>query len=338
MKLDHTTYSTFDRCEQEGVWRHQRHLVGTGVEASAHFGQVLHVGVRALYSGNSVGAAQALMRQEWTKGMEAQAVASVLVDGPRHCVVCGGWGGGDTLPPARSVARRASVNTCTCATPDFAPTFDANKLHLSLWRAYKTLDIYAVEWGLCNAYGEALKPANFDVVWNEGYAESAEECGLPDRAVRRDGLVWAMDLKTTGMYITQDWQRSFEHSQQVAIQLDILEHTLGEPVAGFWLDAVHIRRDGVPRKDDLSRYGPVVYSQALRAELREQRRRKAERVAELLDHPERALKSPGACVRYNQLCPYFDLCKAEPGDREALLQIGMGKGNFREEEWKPSAR
>jgi hypothetical protein len=273
--------------------------------------------------------------------MEAQAVASVLADGPKHCVVCGGWGGGVALAaPAPKVWRVKTPATCTCVAPDFAPTFDTNKLHLSLWRAYKTLDIYAVEWGLCNAFGDALKPATFDVVWNEGYAESATECGLPDRAVKMhaDGLVYAMDLKTTSMYLSQGWQRSFEHSQQAAIQLDLLEAELGEPLAGFWLDAVHVRRDGVPRKDDLARYGPLAYSQELRAELREQRARKAERVRELLEHPERALKSPGACVRYNALCPYFDLCKALPEEREQLLQIALAKGNLKVEAWEPRER
>src|SRR5438093_8773808 len=70
-----------------------------------------------------------------------------------------------------------------------------------------------------------------DVCSSDLYAESATECALPDCAVRStaDGLLYAMDLKTTGLYITPDWQRQFEHSQQAAMQLDVLEAVLKEP-------------------------------------------------------------------------------------------------------------
>jgi hypothetical protein len=297
-----------------------------------HFGQVLHEGVRALYARKDLTTCNAIMRAAWTRGMEAQAVSALLLDGPRHCVVCGGWGGGTTA--------KGRALMCTCTAPDWAPTYDASKLHLSLWRLYKTLDIYASEWGLCNAYGEALAPSMFDVVWNEGYAESAAESGLPDRAIRMhtDGKLYAMDLKSTGMYVSAAWQRSFEHSQQAAMQLDILEAVLGERVEGFWLDAVHVRRDGMPRKEDLSRYGPLTYSDALRSELRAQRARRAERVRELREHPERALKSLGACQRYGALCPYFDLCRADPSEREALVQIAVARGALEERAWVPSER
>ena len=151
-----------------------------------------------------------------------------------------------------------------------------------------------------------------------------------------------MDLKTTGMYVTADWQRSFEHSQQVAIQLDVLEATLGEPLAGFWLDAIHIRRDGAPKPDDFSRYGPVAYSAELRAELREHRRRKAARAFDLRQYvnmyPEMVTKSPSACVRFNRLCPYFDVCHLDPKDREAKIAIALEKGELKEEIWNPKER
>jgi len=117
---------------------------------------------------------------------------------------------------------------------------------------------------------------------------------------------------------------------------------LGEPLAGFWLDAIHVRRDGVPRKDDFSRYGPLAYGTELRAELREQRFWKAARAHDLQEYaqryPELARKSPGACVRYNTLCPYFDLCKAAPQERPALVQIALAKGTLKEHVWKPSQR
>jgi hypothetical protein len=341
VKLDNTALTCLQRCEVEFTWRHVRNVAPTAFEASAHFGQIVHVGVRALYDGATVAEAQAKMRAAWTRDVEALAVANVLQGGARHCVVCGGWGG-DTKVTGTSASRGRSNATCTCTVPDFVPTLDPNKLHLSLWRAYMTVHKYAEQWfeRTVSGSGEPATNRMFDCVWNEGYAESATECALPDRAVRSraDGLLYAMDTKTTGLFVSQDWQRSFEHSQQAAIQLDVLEATLGEPVAGFWLDAIHVRRSGAPQADDFVRYGPLRYSAELRDELRQQRGWKAQRAADLRLYPQAAVKSPAACVRYGSLCPYFDLCKAAPAEREALLQIALARGTLKEEAWLPQSR
>lgn len=356
IKLDFTTYSTYERCEQEGVWRMQRHLLPSGVEASPHFGHVVHVGVRALYGGLSVREAHARMRAGWTKGVEPTMMANALsTDAPKVCSLCGGWGGGGPVSPASGLPaiartpRQAHQLPCSCVNGgDHLPVLDPKKPHLSLWRARAIVREYAVQWlnyrsDIPEADADAIAPLTsplYDVVWNEGYAESATECALPDRCVRMrsDGLLAAQDTKTTSMFVSAAWQRSFEHNQQVAIQLDTLEATLGERVAGFWLDAIHIGRTGAPKAEDFTRYGPVMYSTALRDELRAQRVRQAQRITHLRERSQDALKSPSACVRYNSLCPYFDLCHADPADREALVQIALQRGALKEEAWEPRKR
>lgn len=343
-KLDHTSLACAARCEQEWVYRHHRHLVATGRDASAHFGQIVHVGVRALYDQATVAQAQHKMREAWSVGVEAEMVVNALKgEGiPKHCVVCGGWSAPLSIKPKPFT--QSVTKTCTCrGAGDFVVTLDPGKLHLSLWRANKIVEEYAVQWlGGTTGIGPFIpaNPVMFDCVWNEGYAESATECGLPDRAVRSraDGLLYAMDLKTTGLFITPSWMQSFEHSQQAAMQLDILEATLGEPFAGFWLDAIHIARSGAPKSDDFRRYGPLTYSPGMRLELRGGRDRKAARLAYLAEKPEEALKEPNSCLRYNRLCDYFGLCHAELEDREALVQVKLQKGELKEEKWDPRER
>lgn len=266
-KYDHTALACLDRCEQEWVYRHARHLCAPEEAGkAAHFGTMLHLGVQQLSAGSLV-----------------------------------------SLPEWES------------ADPRYTRS-----------RALRYLELYQEQW---------LKAPMFDVVWNEGYAESAEECALPDRAVRSrfDGLLYAMDLKSTGMYITPAWQRHFEHNQQVAMQLDILEYTLKEPLAGFWLDAIYVGK-AAPSSKDLMRYGPIAYSAELRSELREQRARKRVRAQVLQLYPQQAEKRTESCVRYTQLCPYFDLCRAEPQDREALIQLKLQRGALVEQAWEPRLR
>ena len=265
MKPDHTQYACLDRCPQEWVYRHARHLAAPAKPA-AFFGQMVHLGVQQLSAGKL-----------------------------------------PELPEWESVDSRYTKQ-----------------------RALTLLLLYQQQW---------LEKPLFEIVWNEGYAESAEECAIPDRAVRSkvDGLLYAMDLKTTGLYISGAWQRHFEHNQQVAIQLDVLESVLGERIAGFWLDAIHISKT-MPKASDLLRAGPMPYSESLRAELRAQRARKRMRIAALREHPEGAERRTESCMRYTELCPYFDLCKAEPADREALIQLRVERGVLKEEAWEPRLR
>jgi len=315
MKLDNTAYACLDRCQQEYVFRHVRHLVPTTLDAAAHFGTIVHRGVRALYDAQGLPAAFAYMEDMWREGMEAHFAESTLRN--TLVTICASCGGSQCGP--------------LCHESSQVPVLDHTRPWYSLWRARGLVMLYEAQW---------LKGVPmFEVVWNEGYAESATECALPDRCVRSlaDGQLYAMDLKTTGMYVTREWQRSFEHSRQVAIQLDVLEHTLKERVAGFWLDTVHVSRS-VPKAQDFSRYGPLLYSDALRAELRQQRVWKAARANDLAYAPQSALKNEDACVRYNHLCPYFDVCHADPIEREAFVQIRLAKGTWKEEVWQPKLR
>ena len=336
-KPDWTKLGTLQRCEQEYVHRHVSMLTPTSaVSASAHFGQMVHHGVRALYDGKSVAEAQSMVLDAWESSMAGIIVARVMDGtGVWSCTRCGtGWEG-----------KRDAPHWCkfmgATSTKLPLPLADAKKTWLRPVQATAIVTAYAGAYLGANAVndGEPIVGSTqpYECVWNEGYAESATECALPDRAVRAkaDGKLYAMDLKTTGMYITSSWQRSFEHSQQVAMQLDVLEATLGERVEGFILDAVNVRSS---LGTNLVRYGPIVYSDALRAELREQRQRLATRANGLQDAPETALKAPGACVRYNALCPYFDFCHADPADREALVQIAVERGRMERRAWVPSAR
>jgi PD-(D/E)XK nuclease superfamily protein len=214
---------------------------------------------------------------------------------------------------------------------------DIKRPWLSLHTAKQLVEGYAEEW----LRGEQM----FEVLWNEGYAESETESGIPDRAVRaRDGKVYAMDLKTRG-YLTDAWQRSFHHSMQAAMQIDILESVLKEPVAGFWLDAIQVGKGAISSLN-FRRYGPIEYSPALRKELRDQRTIKRRRWAALvhgqnhineMDAAE-PVKNLTSCMRFNSLCPFFDICSADPADRETLVQIKLDKGEYVRREWKPSER
>lgn len=351
-KPDHTLLSTLDRCEQELVWRHLVHLKPTEEPASAHFGKMLHYGVRALYEGLSLTDAIVTMLHHWHDGpvLRARAAAAVLgAPGESwRCPTCM-----HSVPSGPQVGSPSCPN-CTAAggpTPGLTmPMFllvDAKKPWLGAHEAQRWLALYY------NTYlrqGRELDrpvvPAAFKVIWNEGYAESATESGLPDRAVEtQDGLVWAMDLKTTGMWLGADTKgqtpglfRHYEHNMQAAMQIDLLEDVLQRPVAGFWLDVINVKAKGLPSYDGLRRYGPLPYAKGLREELRAQRTRKAQRIQRLLEHPEEAEKRLGACIRYNSLCPYFDLCRTEPAERETLVRIKLDRGDYTEEAWEPKTR
>lgn len=340
-KPDWTKLGTLQRCEQEYVWRHVRHLQKPdAVSASAHFGQMLHIGVRALYDGKTLDDARQMLLDAWKNSMAGRLMAGVMGgEGVWSCASCGqGWEG------RRDKAHWCKSHPSGSDLGRVLPIFDVKKSWLRPLQATDILTAYYGAYLGGNSVSDTGEPIvgssqPYDCIWNEGYAESATESGLPDRAVRSraDGKLYAMDLKTTGMYISSSWERSFEHSQQVAMQLDILEAELGERVEGFILDAINVRA-AAASGTNLVRYGPLVYSDALRAELRRHRERLHARANELASAPETALKAPGACVRYNDLCSYFELCHADPEDREALVQIAVGRGKLESREWNPKTR
>src|SRR5207302_2153779 len=101
----------------------------------------------------------------------------------------------------------------------------------------------------------------WELVLNERYLESARlgYCGIVDRVVRwkGDGKLYVSDLKTTGLYLSDAWLGSFGHSAQMAGYLDLAEEALGEPLAGVFVDAIHLNRKGVPKREDFMRHGPL---------------------------------------------------------------------------------
>jgi PD-(D/E)XK nuclease superfamily protein len=297
-KPDHTLLSCLDRCEQEAVFRHAQHLSPPQPDISALVGQIVHLGVQLLYESKDVETTLFAMEQRW--GVEGMGAS-----------------------------------------------LDAKRPWLCLPTALKLVEGYAAEWmtdssikpGNANSEINCLREPMFKVLWNEGYAESDTESGIPDRAVRaRDGKVYAMDLKTRG-YLTDAWQRSFHHSMQAAMQIDILESVLKEPVAGFWLDAIQVGKGAITSLN-FRRYGPIEYSKALRDELRGQRIYKRKRWQYLTSKDDGfpPIKNLTSCMRFNSLCPFFDICSADPADRETLVQIKLDKGEYVRREWKPSER
>src|SRR5207302_1306577 len=169
---------------------------------------------------------------------------------------------------------------------------DERKPHLTpayataIARMYASLYFPLTEWTL---------------VLNERYLESARlgSCGIVDRVVRwqGDGKLYVSDLKTTGLYISDAWLGSFAHSAQLAGYMDLVEEACGEPVAGAWVDAIHLNRKGIPVRDDFVRHGPLVYTAGVRAELGRERAQRSARLNILRSAPHLALKSANACFR-----------------------------------------
>lgn len=332
-KPDYTTLACLERCEQEFVYRHVQHLDAAKPSAPAHFGQIVAKGVQVLYNERPLEEAQATMRAAWGQGWEATLVALGLhQELVQSCVECGGVGKGGT-----PWSGPKPLPTCQCSGPtETVPLLDADKPQFSLARAKAVVRAYETQWRASQWRTDPR--AMFRVAWNEAYAESATESAIPDRCVRSttDGLLYAMDLKTTSMYLSASWMQSFQHSQQAAIQLDVLEHTLEEPIAGFWLDAIGLGR--TISGPDFRREGPFTYSAALRAELRKLRAALWRRAQDLIAYPEAARKNLGACVRYNALCPFFAICTKDPLDRADTIAVGLEKGIWREREWNPKRR
>src|SRR2546422_118590 len=190
---DFTALDCLARCEAEHGYRYQQHLARAEPDASAFFGQVVHVGVRNLFAGTH----------------EPDGLAQA-------------WG--DFVAPPK-------------------------KAHLTLKYAQEIVEMYAEQYGLgqakeldtpvhnaTSALSARREPAqSFDLVLNEHYLEHPKRslCGIVDRVVRSkaDGQLYVMDLKTTGLYLSQAWFEQWRHSLQAAIYLDLVEHELAREVA-----------------------------------------------------------------------------------------------------------
>lgn len=187
------------------------------------------------------------------------------------------------------------------------------------------------------------RPWGFQVLWNEGFIAGAEFNGIPDRAVKRDldGLIYPFDLKTTSLWIGAAWQDQWQHSQQAAMQIELIEQKLAQPVAGFWMDAVYVSsRKGGPKRDDFVRCGPFTYSAAKRAELLAQVVRDSVRANELLAGAPPLMTGPrnGACLAYGKRCQFARFCNLDPSDRADAYNLARATGELVEQPWEPENR
>src|SRR3989449_5918438 len=283
---DFTALDCLARCEAEHGYRYQQHLARAEPDASAFFGQVVHVGVRNLFAGTH----------------EPDGLAQA-------------WG--DFVAPPKEA-------------------------HLTLRYAQEIVEMYAAQ---------HFPSKQFELVLNEQYLEHPERslCGIVDRVVRSkaDGQLYVMDLKTTGLYLSQAWFEQWRHSLQAAIYLDLVEHYLEQEgmrhhdvpkVAGFWVDAIHVNRRGYPKPEDFMRVGPFSYSRELRSELRDVVDALVARAKELEQWPGGALKNPRSCWRFNALCAFFQFCTLNVQDRADAVKMALLAGDFVSKPWEPANR
>lgn len=213
---------------------------------------------------------------------------------------------------------------------------NAKKPYLTLKYAHEVVKMYATQ---------HMPNKQFELVMNEHYLAFPERYldGIVDRVVRSkaDEQLYVMDLKTTGLYLSQAWFEQWRHSLQAAIYLDLVEHELEAPlVAGFWADAIHVDRRGYPKPEDFMRVGPFLYSDSLRQELRFVVSELV-RQAQELDRKASGrvpIKNPRSCFRFNQLCSFFRYCTTDKADRADAVAMSVASGELVAEEWIPALR
>lgn len=236
--------------------------------------------------------------------------------------------------PGASIDDVTLAVTTAWGTPNFAPPKPGTKK-----KEFRTLE-YAIM--LVGAYASQRFPADlpFVVEQNEQYLRFGDEDAIVDRIVRAksDGLLYTMETKTTGLWMSPAWYDQWEHSAQLAQQIDIAEGALGIEIAGAFVDAIYVSSRGFPEVDDFSIYGPIKYSPELRAELRAERDFRKTRATELHNHPDFPVKNPRNCFRFNKMCPFTKYCKAQPEDRTSKIELDLAVGVLRERRWDPSTR
>ena len=341
---DFTALDCLARCEAEHGYRYQQHLARAEPDASAFFGQVVHVGVRNLFAGTHEpdGLAQA-----WGDFVAPPKKAHLTLRYAQEIVEMyaeqyGFARDGQECAGAQTLARPqvpdnikgqvAQPSICPDVLRDVGPS------------------LLAVASGSAGTLGLlAPRAASFDLVLNEHYLEHPERslCGIVDRVVRSkaDGQLYVMDLKTTGLYLSQAWFEQWRHSLQAVIYMDLVEHHYAPfghsdaaHVAGFWVDAIHVNRRGYPKPEDFMRVGPFAYSRELRSELRDVVDALVQRAKELEEWPGGALKNPRSCWRYNALCAFFQFCTLNVQDRADAVKMALLAGDFVSKPWEPANR
>lgn len=193
---------------------------------------------------------------------------------------------------------------------------------------------------LVTEYAQLIPLSQYELVMSERYLADGNVCGIVDRVVRRksDSKLYIRDLKTTGFELSPAWVNQYRMNEQVSGYFELVEHALGQEVSGFWLDAIHLRRTGKIHEGDIIEFGPFAYSPALRAELADMRQRKIRRAEQLIADPTSALKSTKSCLRFGRLCPFFEVCRANPLDRADRLAAQLDRGALVHAPWRPDER
>ena len=179
----------------------------------------------------------------------------------------------------------------------------------------------------------------FVVMKNEEWVESKEAGvgAVVDRVVQRtDGEVYLMDTKTSGMVPTEATLKQFSFHLQAYLQLTASDAAcVHDAAAGFCYDGIYVarRKDVLPT--DFTRYW-IPYSMETRDLLAGvASKRIAEwKVVEAATSPN-GLRRPGACFRYNSICPFYRYCTKSDGDREDMVDLALTTGELVLQEWNP---
>jgi hypothetical protein len=188
-------------------------------------------------------------------------------------------------------------------------------------------------------YAETVGPPSkrgFTVLHGEQPIVNASEQhgGIVDAIEDVGGELAVDDLKTSAMAVSASAMSAYDHNEQLAGYLDRAEEFVGRPVAHAWVEFwfVSFRKEG-PKAEDFKRYGPIYYSESLKAELRALRHRRIELAERLRTGRQAPEANPFACVRYNRLCTFFSACKADLDVREAVIASRLAAGEWVEKAW-----
>jgi len=353
--MDHTQLECLQRCEQETVYRHVRHLTSAEESIAAFFGRVVHEGVRCFYEAEKegsgvgrLGAAQATVRGQIifnapNLGVDPSDVAAAAC----HTYWQRELAAGLRLPEPGSKPEFRTPALAAAIVQMYATMYPPASRGYSVVLNERYLEAASARQEGQGMMAHEDKGSSLLTKLPQGLPGAASECGIVDRVVRRDadGLLYVLDLKTSSWAPNKGYWRQWYNSQQAAIYLDLAEAALGERIEGFQCDHIYVsNRKAGPEPGDFTQPPPFSYSEAKRQELREQRglwrNRKGwrARFEDLVSHPQNALQETRSCFRMNSACPFLDYCVADPSDREDMVQRDLALGRLVVKPWDPKGR
>src|SRR3990167_11371804 len=185
--MDHTQLECLQRCEQEMVYRHVRHLTSAEESIGAFFGRVVHEGVRVLYDAEVGGS-----------GVGRLGASPHVCTGSANCEHCQG---ACDCSSAQQVCKQEPADLGAAACHTYWQRELASGVRLPGPGSKPDFRTPALAAAIVRLYAARYPPASrgYSVVLNERYLASGEECGIVDRVVRRDadGLLYVPDLKTS---------------------------------------------------------------------------------------------------------------------------------------------